>query len=378
MYLVQHFPLETLFLYHWWRIRKELRDSARRTKHATPDSQQHGELNDKFIEPLADLAHDFAHRENDNLPSVQLAVASIRRQAPSRESKDYDVRTWFPPLTFLKSPRRYAGGLLIAIAILIVSRIGSLATGFRIVPLLNLDSLIVGVVLIAGYGWAYSALRFMDAIPTATRAALENRLYLDERDNEFFLSCVFRVKSLLARHGEWLAAQLGIVVGLVIGNVLYTRLSNENLTVLELIVSGVINIPAILVAVSLLMVYPVFVELISLIWYMPKRRFRIELYALDGRIGLGALNDLNTPYLIGNVSLLLVAGVLVPFVILNGRPAIAVAVCLLLAALRLLSIRRSLEVIFNVAGEVKAAAAQELNGLGNAAFVEAKAKHDFS
>ena len=371
--LPERFPLALLFRYHARRFFRRWRFLIGLNRPLSSDEDTERR---ELIRSFEHLEQDFAFPTNNYLLAVRYSLASLRDVIPSRDEREYELEGLVRRFGLFPASR-FVLVLTLALATLVASHIISRVTGFRIATLVDLRPLYLGTLLVAGYGWAYGGLRFIQAIGPAARAALANRLYDAPEANAKFLNSVFAARAALMRLSPHYYRTLGATAVVLVQMFLIRA---RGLTWLEAIDSGLLNLPAILLCVSIWMQYQTYADVDKVVWHMPKSGFHVSVWDLDGKLGLTEMNELIGSYAICNTALLLIVTVLVPMAAVGSRPWWAFGLVALIGLAVVLprhGIRDSVLVTKQLSREVKANVKRETSRIDPSSFADANARHEF-
>ncbi|MGO9482425.1 MAG: hypothetical protein ACLP05_11680 [Candidatus Kryptoniota bacterium] len=366
----EHYPLESLFLYHYRPRALEVARFARKHggKALTKEQQRYW---DWKVEFLKGLRSDFDYPTNELLPNLEFDIVALGG-LPSQNEADYRLDR-FVRRHILYPPKRFLSAFSLACVLQVVAWFVSVRESFTIVEAINLTLVSIGAVFLAGYGYAYTGLRMIDRIQPVVERAWRGTLYDDTEYNVRFLRYVFRIRAAFTRGRGLMNWLNGFAAAFIAFNVIGSRLWAAHLSPLQLVISALVNFPTLILATSLLMVYHVVVRVAQPVGSMPKQKFHIDLYALDSKMNLSAISDLLLEYLLWNLTffaLILVLGFLL------GPYAMLLLVGMW-GFFRLRAIVFTLAAFLRLRRDVKSKIQSELRLILHEPFVEARVRYDF-
>lgn len=381
IYYAEHFPLESLFLYHFRIVNKELNHFfSQSRKNGSAVQEEDGKYKSNVTKKLKTLIKDFGYDGNVHIPTIKNLISLIEDKLPEKKAEEYFVSELIQsniPYSHKSFLVRLSLVSIICIVLLIVSNL----TGFKIKPFFNLNILYILTASLVGFGWAYFGLRYFQSIDPVTKVSLKNKLYSKEENNTHFLQIVYRIKANLIRRYESLVgmkgAGLAIFIIMVIDN-----MHNANLTTTEIFVSVIMNGLLYFLFFTLFMLYPVFSNTSSLIWFMPKSDFYLDIYRLDKSMGINELLEMLNSYFIFNITFLIIIWFVLPNLFFSSQEKgtsliIYWIITFFLGLLRVRSVRLTLRTYKNLRDKTNKTITEEKERIGTLTFSERVAKYKF-
>lgn len=359
--LSEHFPCESLFLYHLYSLRQSAKEL----------SGEDDEARVQLETTVRHLKDDFQHPRNSLQPAVDLVVSVLDDTAGQLEEGDFQLGDYIT--SAVVAPPSLTRSIVIGLAVLIVtSRLVTHFASFEIQLPFNPNILEALGILPIFYAWSYFGSQYVHSTETLASAAASRSFYSDENRNRNFRA-LFRLVGARLREGvEGHGAFMGVVVGTFVVSIFFLN----GLTWLEYLTSIVFGGIAWLGLGALVMIYPAYVDTGLIILRMPESDFNIDVYDLSGGLGISEMVRVVVSALWFNlafVGLVVYVVVVAPEVGTNFIFLLVGGAYLFLRFRILLVIRK---IIRNLENEAKSALESAKNELSEMPFPERRARSE--
>ena len=209
------------------------------------------------------------------------------------------------------APRRYAHFVSLVLVVLGLLLLCEPIFGFRV----QVGSYLSITGLVAGYficlGLVVGGSVFLRRIDPVLTKAQRHRLYVETIDNKGAAEIALRI------HGNF-QGRAGIDFGQMGGALVWAAVIATpwplmpGLTTYEWVASAGVAMLMLLVIYPLLIIYPIYANASVPMQALPRRAVRVDLYAADGRLGIGDLIDLVVGGIVFNVTASVVLWVVWP------------------------------------------------------------------
>lgn len=372
VYHVEHFPLESLFLYHIRRIKKEI--SACR-KRSTSKSEFLSKAK-KLIPELETLKVDFSSTNNVYLYEIENIIARFNEAQPSTNLNDY-LTSAIIKSDLVFEPKKFLAVLILVFLMSSALVAASFQHKFRIKTFFDFNYIYVLLYSCIAYFWALSGIKYQYSIDQVTKVAFRKQLYKKSQNNITFLQIAHRIKSNLIKFHEFRLGQKGLAFGAFSVGA-FEIFKGSELSTFEFILSLGFNALLFWVFYPLFLLYPTFTSTSSLVWHMPKQDFKIDIYKVDKSLGITELVQMLKSYFIFNSSSLLIIWFSIPALFKKSDPDyLLITFLYLIGVLRVRSVRMSLRAFRGIQAEFVQAKAEEIDKIETLSLDDKIIRHDF-
>lgn len=357
-YFIEHFPLESLFLYHYnYQTKRLFREKDRK------------DARDKLFK----LTQDFAYNNHPYILKIKYMLTVVDKKLSTNNLEEITLSDLIKGLIAFTPSSFLFRTFILLLAILAVGVLSN-ARQVIIQIFFNLNFYYVTLGLFVLSGAVYYILKFIYSIDPLINQAFSKTLFEKQEDNVHFLSQFQYAKSALTGTIEFLKTyRFWVVLSWLYSS--FKIISKSHLNYIEIIVSLIINLLLINLLFRLFSVYPVYSRISPQIWRMPKKHFFIDIYNLDRRSNVGALIDTNNYYIMSNLYIIIFIWFLIAA--LHLYSIVYIIFALLITLLRLISLEHSYSLYKNIKCEIRDSINNEANNLDKLSFAEKQEKYEF-
>lgn len=328
---VEHFPLESLFLYHRDRL---LSQSA---------TDAPGRRFPKCRE-FKQLLEDFAYPTNQNIAALRTRYAQLCDDTRFLYSTEHRIADHLREL-MLFSPSRYL--VVATIAVVLLSALSSAEVRSRFNSHLPemLTPTWVTVAYLACVGIVVGGAVFLRRIDPVLNLAGQHKLYVSSEENREAIAVAATVRGRFdSRAGLDYTVSSMTLTGLMFS--IIPVVWAGGLSPWEALVTALAFTLVLVTVYPLLTVHNLYANASVAMEALPTGSFKVDLYAADGRLGLGELVELVYAGLLYNATHLAIFWLAIPVMLRHNKLVLVVYLVLvpLFAIVRVTQLRRLLRV----------------------------------
>ena len=271
IYFVEHFPLESLFLYH----KKKLFTNYR-TYMQTNDNI----LKDKILLDASELVKDFNFEENIFLNDILQLINKlcVNTQKVNYDSLD-DLLIYSEIKAIIMNPKLFKYLLLISFLFYFVTKLFDI----QLVYLFSIDFKYILLIAFLGLGWVNNGLKYIFSLDSLVTKAYHQKLYEDEKSNEEFIESYINLKKKVVKDSEFRASYIGSFVGTCVLPIYFfiKELISVQLSISCILLSIVVCLISIILFYSYYCTYPLMTSFSRFIDDIYPEKFLMQLYAPD-------------------------------------------------------------------------------------------------
>jgi len=279
IYFVEHFPLESLFLYHKKKLYKNYRTFLQ-----TKDNN----LKEKILLDASQLIKDFNFKENIFLNDVSQIINNLsdNTQKVTYDSLD-DLLIYSEIKSSIINPKLFKYLLLIIFLIYSVTKL----LDIQLVYLFSIDFKYLSLIALIGLVWVNNGLKYIFSLDFLIAKAYNQKLYKDRKSNEKFIESYINLKSKLLKDSEFRVSNIGYFLGLcVLPIYLFIKeIISVQLSVYNNLLSIAVCLISIILIYSYFLIYPFMTSFSRFIDDIYPENFLIQLYAPDKSLNVNEI-----------------------------------------------------------------------------------------
>jgi len=282
VYYFEHFPLETVFLYH----RRRFSDRA--------NNKQPSSESDRLARQLTQFYADFGIPENQSEQEIRDIVIRIEGDFKKTDYDRVRFSGFFQKHTLFRT-KTFVVMLAIAITLSLTGLVLSRMRDFKLVILHETNVLWLVVIAMVVGSWIALGMKYLYSIDGVVQSAINGTLYADQRSNERFLQMIHGTRAHMTTREENYASNFG-TVAFVAAMAIYALFSN-GLSAIEFAVSFLLTSLFLILFYVCTISNLLLIGATSILWKMETKGFQVDIFKIDGSCGVDSLVTMGTSFL---------------------------------------------------------------------------------